>query len=1006
MLDSNSKIIGIPFGQCFLENLAKILIEQSTDPLELAQTLVLLPTKRSILNLQDTFQKMLNDHSFCLFENLSFSQNSSLSSSIPTMSSSHLLRGSKDPRVKPEDDKSGCKDDVGKIKNNQFLMLPRMIALADIESENPLLLPSIDNFPSSISDWKRLGLFTQLILKFQPNYTVNRALKAAKSLMHLIDEAETTGIDLLKLENLVEDDYAEHWQTTLGFLKIITHHWPQILSELGVIEKQTRIRQSLMTLSDHWENHPPEYRVVVAGTTGTIPATAALIKTILHLPKGQVILPGYDDVGSVDARKTLSHPQHTLQNLIHYLDNFPMLSADSRTWSENDRRAEDRQSLIHAAMDNDTLYLDSSFDPSHFPQMIECDTVSEEGKVIALMMRYYLNETTGSITLVSPNQHLSRLVEAELERWDLVVNSSSGTPLNQTVIGSFLLVIAQLWGQFDLSQLLTVLKHPLCMQGDANLRKNHLENIRHLEKNVLRQADFDIKSLWSWQEKIDSHKKEWFSVILKALEPFNISMSTQTVPLSELLNLHQDVALKLVGGNIEDSLLWQQNDGIAAREFFTNLLNGHHYFPPLSHKSYPTFFTSLMNESAPVRKYKGIGSRLSILGALEARLSHAEVIILGGLNENSWPPSLDPDPWLSRSMRQTLGLPALERRLGLSAHDFCSCFYAKHLLLTRSHLDKGTPTLASRWWQRLETVRSKNSFLSSSEHEKHPWKVWAKSLTPVIESIKIHPPKPYPPSGIRPKKLSATEIEKLMRDPYSIYAKHCLKLNPLLSLHQPLNPAEKGQIIHQILEEHIKIGVSEENQLSHLLERTRSHFLYNPISRVFWWHRFEQIADWFLKTLEESNVKQCLTEQKGNVSYQMNGHNFEITAIADRIDWLDEIAVRIIDYKTGIPPSKNDMKTGYSPQLILEALIAAKGGFRLKMDPKEVAIWHLKGGEPAGSIISLPLTKEFMIESEEGVLNLLKIFSDSNTPYLACPVPEKAPLYNNYAHLERLLEWC
>ncbi len=956
----STKIIGIPFGQCFLESLAKILLEQATDPLDLAQTLVLLPTKRGVLNLQEAFRK-----------------------------------------------------------TSSFLMLPRMMALADISSENPLLLASIDDLPPSISSWKRLGLFTQLILKFQPDYTVNRALKAAKSLMHLVDEAETTGIDLNQLENLVAEDYAEHWQTTLGFLKIITHHWPEILRELQVIEPQTKVRQALLALSNHWLSNPPDHKVVIAGTTGTVPATTELIKTILSLSKGLIVLPGYD-ANFTDARKVLTHPQHTLENLVSFLCH-PSLSSseshlsssdlfrgsiDSRNKCENDNAihiqphssalATDRQSLIHASMDNKTLDLDPSFDPTHFPEMIECDTIAEEAKVIALMMRYYLEEITRTIALVSPNQGLCRLVEAELDRFDLGANSSGGTPLNQTVVGSFLLVIAELWRLFDVSHLLTVLKHPLCMKND---RHAHLENVRRLEKDHLRHPDFNMNDLWSllpsslsflsssdlFRGSIDSRN---------ICENDNVEKTSQVLPLTDLLTLHQNIALKLVGDNTEDSRLWQQNDGIAAQKFFDDLKE-HSHFPPLSFKSYPSFFATLMQESSPVRKYKGIGSRLVILGALEARLSDAEVIILGGLNENSWPPAIDPDPWLSRSMRQTLGLPAPERRIGLSAHDFCSCFYAKHLLLTRSHSDNGAPTLPSRWWQRLETVRAKNSLVQQG----YPWKVWVKSLRPVLDPIKIQSPKPCPSVNIRPKKLSVTEIEKLMRDPYSIYAKHCLKLNPLLSLHQPLNPAEKGQIIHKILEEHIE---SKDNSLSQLLDRARPHFLYNPVSRVFWWHRFEQIADWFLVKLAESNIKECLTEQRGRVSFK-NG--FEITAIADRIDYLDETTIRMVDYKTGTPPSKNDMKMGYSPQLVLEALMASKDGFGVLMTPIEIAIWHLRGGDPAGNIISLPITEEFLDYTEENLLKLLEIFQDPNTPYLACPVPEKAPLYNNYAHLERLLEW-
>ena len=62
--------------------------------------------------------------------------------------------------------------------------------------------------------------------------------------------------------------------------------------------------------------------------------------------------------------------------------------------------------------------------------------------------------------------------------------------------------------------------------------------------------------------------------------------------------------------------------------------------------------------------------RLRILGAIEARLVRADRLILAGLEEGVWPRGAPTDPFLSRPMRKTLGLPPPERRIGLSAHDF------------------------------------------------------------------------------------------------------------------------------------------------------------------------------------------------------------------------------------------------------------------------------------------------------------------------------------------------
>src|SRR5207247_10922809 len=96
--------------------------------------------------------------------------------------------------------------------------------------------------------------------------------------------------------------------------------------------------------------------------------------------------------------------------------------------------------------------------------------------------------------------------------------------------------------------------------------------------------------------------------------------------------------------------------------------------------------------------------RLSIWGPLEARLQRADLLVLGGLNEGTWPPSVETGPWLNRPMRTALGLPQPERRIGLSAQDFASALAAGRVLLTRAEREGGAPTVPSRWLARLDAL--------------------------------------------------------------------------------------------------------------------------------------------------------------------------------------------------------------------------------------------------------------------------------------------------------------
>ena len=67
-------------------------------------------------------------------------------------------------------------------------------------------------------------------------------------------------------------------------------------------------------------------------------------------------------------------------------------------------------------------------------------------------------------------------------------------------------------------------------------------------------------------------------------------------------------------------------------------------------------------------------------------------VVLGGLNEGSWPPETRSDPWLSRPMRRGLGLDLPERRIGLSAHDFAQALGAPDVILTRANVPVNATT--------------------------------------------------------------------------------------------------------------------------------------------------------------------------------------------------------------------------------------------------------------------------------------------------------------------------
>ena len=940
---SFTNLRSIPFGENFSHILVEALIKEATSPLDLAQTLVLVPTKRAVLTLKSLFKEKSLKHS---------------------------------------------------------LLVPKIIALGDLSNQPMLGLDQNVQTTTPINKWQRLGLLTQMILKFPGHDSSFRALKAAQSLADLLDEIELINVDTHRLETLVGADYAEHWQVTLQFLRIISQEWPKILDELNAIGPQTHLRETLIKLAEKWKTTPPNHRIVMAGTTGTVPATALLLKTILTLPRGQVFLPGLCENES-EENLALTHPLYTLSHLLRGLNIPPHHVVKTAPTSD---LARDRRHLLNVAMGEGDLHLAPFFNPQHWPQLLPCEDLTTEAKVIALIMRRAIETTTGPIVLVTPHQRLATWVEQELGRWDLVADRSDGIPLTHTPVGHFILLNAYYLKAPSACRFLSILKHPLCFKGEK--RAYHLNNVRQLELKVIRHPDFDSHDLKGFVAKNAPDLVDWLAPILAVLDSGQYLKGKSCFDLFQ----HHLKVCKQLTGDEEDTTtpLWQQEDGMALKAFCDQLSQQAGHFSSLSWADYPTVLSSLMNQENTVRNKQGIGSRLHILGALEARLSHAEVMILGGLNEQTWPPTPGDDPWLSRSMRQHLGLPLPERRIGQSAHYFASCFYAPSLYLTRSQEEDGAPTLPSRWWQRLEAVHLKNQEALASLPS-DPWQKWAQELTRPDISFKIQPPCPNPPLAARPKRLSVTEIELLMRDPYGIYAKHCLKVRPLAGL-SPRPPAlTRGKLIHAVLDQYIKLYGKLTPHLNDLLNLAVPYFQKDAISQTFWWQRFQKIAAWFIQELKQSHTTVRFSEQYAQACFTIGKDCFTLTAIADRLDVTD-MAVSVVDYKTGTPPRLQDIHQGFSPQLPLEAWLVQQQGFSVLQDnpiPQIITaeLWHLTGQNPGGKIITLADDQDLLIQTEAGLQRLVATFLTQPVPYLACPNPNYLPRYNDYSHLERLKEW-
>lgn len=911
-----------------------------------------------------------------------------------------------------------------RLSDGKPLLLPRLMPLNDMDDEEALfasygVAETVMDIPPPIPGLKRQLMLARMILPIEPH--TEQAVRLAQELAKFLDQVQTERLSFDNLKNLAPEKYAAHWQQTIEFMRIVTQQWPEILREEGAIDPATHRNLVFTAQVEAWRKTGAPGPVIAAGSTGSIPATADVLRAVAHLANGCVALPGLDmhltddDWTEVDD----THPQYGLKHLLAHMEAgreavipWPTvsgaLSERARFVSEVMRPAATTHAWQHitpltpAAVDGLTR--------------LDCPGPREEAEAIALIMREVLEERTRTCALVTPDRTLAQRVAAELKRWDIAVDDSAGRPLHQTPSGAFLRLTASMVAEdFAPVPLLAACKHPLAAAGRDPIEFRDLT--RAAEVHILRgpRPGAGLEGLRVLTK--DGDIKAWIGHIATACETFAALMRAPESTFADLLIAHMEAAEALAATHDSPGpvRLWAGDDGETAASFIAELTQSAQALPPIPPSLYPGILEALM-EGRVVRPRYGSHPRLHILGPLEARLQRFDVLILGGLNEGTWPAEANADPWMSRPMRKAFGLPLPERRIGQAAHDIVQALSAPRVVMTRAKKVEGTPTVPSRWLMRLARVIEAAKLPDIARTSSAPWLHWARALTQPESSTTVSPPAPKPPVSARPRRLSVTQIETWMRDPYGVYARHVLKLRALDPLEQDVSAADYGTLIHESLDEFVRAhpsGNLPPRALETLLAIGRAKFIEKaprPGILAFWGPRFARIAAWFVDTEQARRhmLAQSFIEVPGEMTITTPGGAFTLTAKADRIDRTKDGRLSIIDYKTGVPPSDKEVIAGFAPQLPLEAAMLAVGGF--KDVPAGVAgvlsFWHLHGRNDGGDEKRVRHDAATLAEeARAGLIALVTKFDDPTTPYEARPSPEHAPKYSDYAHLARVKEW-
>ncbi|WP_422076017.1 double-strand break repair protein AddB [Tranquillimonas rosea] len=914
------------------------------------------------------------------------------------------------------------------FRNGPARLLPRVRLLTALGTETP-----VPDLPPAISPLARRLELTRLVAQLleQERDLAPRtaAFDLADSLAALMDEMQGEGVSPDVLDTLDVTDESGHWARSLGFIRIVQ----QYFGDESVPDPEARQRRAVEHLVQRWSAAPPQHPVIVAGSTGSRGATGLFMRAVATLPQGALVLPGFDfDLPRPiwnrldDPLTSEDHPQYRFAKLLADLGADP---DDVIDWGPP-APVPERNRLVSLSLRpapvtdqwmSEGRELHDLREPTEGMTLIEAASPRQEALSIALILRQAAEEGR-TAALITPDRMLTRRVTAALDRWRLEPDDSAGRPLALSAPGRLLRHVAELFGERLTSEaLLTLLKHPLVHSGAE--RGPHLRWTRELELRLRRRGpafpDRDSLIAFATQRE-DAECLAWASWLSDIVD---MLATAETTPLSGHLDRHIATTERLAAGpsGTGSGTLWDEAAGRKAAEQLGDLRDQAEHGGVMGLKDYRAVFDGILAR-AEVRDPFSPHPGIMIWGTLEARVQGADLVILGGLNDGTWPDLPPPDPWLNRRMRKEAGLLLPERQIGLAAHDFQQAVAAPEVVLTRAARDAEAETVVSRWLNRLSNLlaglpqQHGPEALSAMRARGARWLRLAETDEANYAPVAPAPrPAPRPPVTVRPRQLSVTRIETLIRDPYDIYAREILNLRALRPLRQEPDAPLRGTVVHAIFERFVKerpdpADPAARDTLLRITDEVLAAEVPWPTARALWRARLARVADPFLRdeVVRQSEGDPLLVEERG--VWEVPGTELTLTGQADRIDRLTDARLAIYDYKTGAVPSKKQI-AHFDKQLMLEALMAEAGAFP-GIDPAEVArVAHIGlGSSPKQQTIDLRDPENDDIETDPAKVlaefqALINAFARHDQGYAARRAVESRAWGGDYDHLARFGEW-
>lgn len=835
------------------------------------------------------------------------------------------------------------------IQRHGTIILPNIIPISELVAEEEEIFKIPSRQIGAISRLEEKLTLAEVISSYNHlNYNLLQSLRLSPSLAQLFFEFETNNLEFKDIQHLPKLDESEHWNMIYNFLKFAQEEWLNAIKKMKKITRGAYQNQIFKAEINRLISHPNEF-LIIAGVVGHNKATNEFIKNALKLDNVELILPPFDEE-AIKNKLSFENPLYRIQKFI--------------SGFENEKINIKTLGLPNKNILEKLLYNSYADKYDNNIEYIELENPFQEAEYIALKCQKYITDNPKcKIGILAHSQEMKEQCSIFLEKYDLQYNDLFGKDILTHPAISLILLISELqYSIFNLQNFFAFLSHPEIADEETIeikniIRKNNrlASSLESITKTINKYAPQNVIDRFSFLTNFIGHPinnykfhyllKHTLQTVEKILPKIWKKYSDINPPLSEIINQEWDIKIS----NIET-------------------------------------FTELLQQILEGGRISGskLNNNIVICKPHDAALINYDLVVISDMNENKYPRSNIPNPWLNLQMQNELGLDSKLSGIGYTLYEFYLNLDNKKVLLTRAKIVTGMQTLQSPFILNLKHIL-RNKFVTKVAVKE---KAQAAELSQ--DDIAV--------STIFPEKISATDIETLIRSPYNFYAKKILKLRKIDDISDKPNLADFGNFFHKIAEDYT--NYFPKKSIEGLSNKYLEEIDIPQYSKNAWKTKIMSIAPELIdfETRRREQIQSVHCEIKCNLELNIKGKKVTISAIADRIEIGKKGEAYIMDYKTGAIPTKKDITSGLSPQLIVESIILSENGFDIAAKKVEKIIYvKINSHSPYINTIEIELSKEDIQGHKQGLISLLEYYITTNQ----YPIKPCIMKYDDYTHFAR-----